>query len=159
MVKLLIVLGSGGHTTEMLRLVDLLGPGHDYHYLIAADDELSVKRIRVSGSVHRVVRPRWKTTRLPMVVLRTLLSAWQALVALGRVRPRAIISTGPGPAVPASLLAKCLGIKVIYIETGSRVFALSASGKILYRFADLFFVQWPELVSLCPRAIYAGRLW
>ena len=159
MAKLLIVLGSGGHTTEMLRLVDLLGPGHDYHYLIAADDELSVKRIRVSGSVHRVVRPRWKTTRLPMVVLRTLLSAWQALVALGRVRPRAIISTGPGPAVPASLLAKCLGIKVIYIETGSRVFALSASGKILYRFADLFFVQWPELVSLCPRAIYAGRLW
>jgi len=113
----------------------------------------------VLGSVHRVVRPRWKSTRLPMVVLRTLLSAWQALVALVRVRPRAIISTGPGPAVPASLLAKCLGIGVIYIETGSRVFALSASGKILYRFADLFFVQWEELLSLHPKAIYAGRLW
>jgi len=129
------------------------------NYLVAADDDLSVKRIRVLGSVHRVVRPRWKSTRLPMVVLRTLLSAWQALVALVRVRPRAIISTGPGPAVPASLLAKCLGIGVIYIETGSRVFALSASGKILYRFADLFFVQWEELLSLHPKAIYAGRLW
>ena len=158
-MKLLIVLGSGGHTTEMLRLVDLLGPQYEYEYLVAADDELSVKRIRVPGHVYQVVRPRWKATGLPMVILRTLLSAWYALVALVRVRPRAIISTGPGPAVPASVLAKCLGIKVIYIETGSRVFALSTSGKILYRFADLFFVQWPELQSLFPKAIYAGRLW
>ena len=91
--------------------------------------------------------------------MRTLLSAAQAMVALVRARPQAVISTGPGPAVPASLLAKLLGVKVIYIETGSRVFTLSASGKILYRFADLFFVQWPELLSLCPKAIYAGRLW
>jgi UDP-N-acetylglucosamine:LPS N-acetylglucosamine transferase len=94
-----------------------------------------------------------------MVVVRTLLSAGQALVALVHIRPHAVVSTGPGPAVPVSLLAKALGIKVVYIETASRVFALSASGRILYRFADLFFVQWPELLSTWPRAIYAGRLW
>ena len=152
------MLGSGGHTKEMLRLVDLLGEGYEYSYLVAADDDLSVQKIRVPGPVYRVVRPRWKDTALPAVILRTLMSTVQALVALLRVRPRAIISTGPGPAVPASLLAKALGVKVIYIETGSRVFALSASGKILYRFADLFFVQWPELLTLCPKAIYAGRL-
>jgi len=105
-----------------------------------------------------VIRPRWKDTPLPMVIIRTLLSAAQALVALVRARPRAIISTGPGPAVPASMLAKLLGIKVIFIETGSRVYALSSSGRILYRFADLFLVQWPELLPLCPKAIYAGRL-
>jgi len=158
MVKLLIVLGSGGHTKEMIRLVNLLGPGYEYRYLVSADDELSVKKIKVPGAVYRVMRPRWKHTSLPVVILRTLVSALQALVALVRIRPQAIISTGPGPAVPASLLAKLLGIKVIYIETGSRVFALSASGKILYRFADLFFVQWPDLLPVCPKAIYAGRL-
>jgi beta-1,4-N-acetylglucosaminyltransferase len=47
---------------------------------------------------------------------------------------------------------------VIYIETGSRVFALSSSGRILYRFADLFFVQWPELLAAYPKAVYEGRL-
>ncbi len=158
-MKLLIVLGSGGHTKEMIRLVDLLGPGYEYCYLVSADDELSVQKIKVPGEVYRVMRPRWKETSLPMVILRTLLSAAQALVTLIRMHPQAIISTGPGPAVPASLLARLLGIRVIYIETGSRIFALSTSGKILYRFADLFFVQWPELLPLCPRAIYAGRLW
>jgi UDP-N-acetylglucosamine:LPS N-acetylglucosamine transferase len=159
MVKLLIVLGSGGHTKEMIRVVDLLGPAYEYSYLVSADDELSVQKIKVPGPVFRVIRPRWKQTSLPIVALRTLVSAWQALVALLCTRPRAIISTGPGPAVPASVLAKLLGVKVIYIETGSRIFALSTSGKILYRIADLFFVQWPELLPICPRAIYAGRLW
>jgi beta-1,4-N-acetylglucosaminyltransferase len=157
-VKLLMVLGSGGHTKEMLRLVELLGPEYEYSYLAAADDELSPKKIKVPGPVYMVVRPRWKDTPLPMVILRTLRCTVQSLGALLRTRPQAIISAGPGPAVPASVLAKLLGIKVIYIETGSRIFALSSSGKILYRFADLFFVQWPELVESCPRAIFAGRL-
>jgi beta-1,4-N-acetylglucosaminyltransferase len=157
--KLMIVLGSGGHTKEMIRVVELLGDGYRYCYLVAADDELSPLKIRVPGPVYRVMRPRWKSTSLLEVVGRTVLCAFQAAGALLRCRPRAVLSTGPGPAVPASLLAKFLGIKVIYIETGSRVFALSASGKILYRFADLFFVQWPELQAQYPKAIYAGRLW
>jgi len=159
MVRLLIVLGSGGHTKEMIRVVELLGPKYEYSYLVSADDALSVQKIKLPGPVYKVIRPRWKHTSLPMSVLRTVWSGLQALWALLHVRPKAIISTGPGPAVPASLLAKLLGIKVVYIETGSRIFALSASGKILYRVADLFFVQWPELLTLCPKAIYAGRLW
>ncbi len=157
-MRILVVLGSGGHTKEMIRLVDLLGHRYAYCFVVAADDELSVQKIKVPGAVYRVLRPRWKDTSMPVVIARTLLSTWQALVALLRSRPHAIISAGPGPAVPASILAKLLGVKVIYIETGSRVFALSSSGKILYRFADLFFVQWPELLERCPKAVYAGRL-
>jgi UDP-N-acetylglucosamine:LPS N-acetylglucosamine transferase len=142
----------------MLRLIDLLGSKYEYAYLVSADDDLSLQRIQVPGPVYRVLRPRWKATPLLRAAVWTLLSTVQALLALLRARPGAIISAGPGPAVPASLLAKLLGIRVIYIETGSRIFSLSSSGKILYRFADLFFVQWPELLPLCPKAIYAGRL-
>ena len=157
-MRLLIVLGSGGHTKEMIRLVDLLGPGYEYCYLVAADDELSIKKIRLPGPVYRVIRPRWKNTSLPVASLRTLWSGLQALWALVHLQPRAILSTGPGVAVPACILSRLLGVKVIYIETGSRIFTLSASGRILYRVADLFFVQWPELLALHPKAVYAGRL-
>ena len=157
-MRLLIVLGSGGHTKEMLRLVDLLGPGYEYGYLICADDELDAQKIKTPGAVYRVIRPRLLNISVLTTALRTLWSAGQAISALWHIRPQAIISTGPGIAVPACVVAKLLGIKVIYIETGSRVFALSTSGKILSRIADLFFVQWEELLSLYPKAIYVGRL-
>lgn len=158
-MRLLVVLGSGGHTKEMIRLVDLLGPGYEYSYLVAANDELSPQKIRIPGPVYKAVRPRWKTASLLVEVVQTVLSALQSLVVLLVVRPRAIISSGPGPAVPVSLLGKLLGVKVIFVETGSRVYELSTSGRILYRWADLFFVQWPDLQSKYPKAIYAGRLW
>jgi len=45
------------------------------------------------------------------------------------------------------------------VETGSRVRALSMTGRIVYRFADLFIVQWPQLQERYPRAVYAGRFW
>jgi UDP-N-acetylglucosamine:LPS N-acetylglucosamine transferase len=61
-------------------------------------------------------------------------------------------------AVPACALARLLGIKVIFVETGSRVTALSLTGRLMYRIANLFFVQWPDLVQRYPKAIYAGRL-
>jgi UDP-N-acetylglucosamine:LPS N-acetylglucosamine transferase len=77
---------------------------------------------------------------------------------LRRVRPAAVLSTGPSVAVPICVLARLTGVRVIFVETGSRVTALSTTGRIMYRVAHLFFVQWPELLHECPRAIYAGRL-
>ncbi|HNT06480.1 MAG TPA: hypothetical protein PKJ21_09930, partial [Anaerolineae bacterium] len=137
---------------------DLLGDHYSYAYIHCADDALSLLKIKNAGPVFSVIRPRMKVMSWPVIVARTLVAGLQSFRALVCFRPRAIISTGPGVAVPACILAKVLGIRVIYIETGSRVFALSSSGRILYRFADLFFVQWPELLAQHPRARYEGRL-
>jgi beta-1,4-N-acetylglucosaminyltransferase len=75
-----------------------------------------------------------------------------------KVRPKAVIGCGPAIAVLASAVGKLLGSVIIFVETGSRVSNLSLSGKLMYRVADQFFVQWPNLQSKYPRAIYAGRL-
>ena len=81
-----------------------------------------------------------------------------AFWVLLRVRPSAILSTGPDIAVPIAILGKVLGSKIIFVETGSRVKTLSMTGRIMYRLADLFFVQWTQLAERLPRAIFAGRL-
>jgi beta-1,4-N-acetylglucosaminyltransferase len=157
-MKLLVVLGEGGHTTEMLNLVDRLGDRYEYHYIIAKQDTLSADRIRIQGPVHHLLRPRCKGTPLPSAVLGTLVNAAQAVPVLLRVRPKAILSAGPAIAVPVAILGKLLGARVIFVETGSRIRTVSITGKIMYRWADLFFVQWPQLKKRLPRAIYAGRL-
>jgi UDP-N-acetylglucosamine:LPS N-acetylglucosamine transferase len=157
-MKLLVVLGEGGHTTEMLNLVDLLGDRYEYHYVVSKQDALSADQIRIHGQVHPLLRPRSKDTSLPIAALRTVVTTFQALRVLLRVRPKGILSTGPAIAVPVAILGKLLGARVIFVETGSRIRTVSMTGKIMYRWADLFFVQWPQLKKRLPRAIYAGRL-
>jgi beta-1,4-N-acetylglucosaminyltransferase len=157
-MKLLVVLGEGGHTTELLRLIDLLGDQYEYHYMVTQEDNLSASRIRHRGPLYSLPRPRGKGTGIVGAVWRTLRAGLQSLPVIWRIQPAAILSTGPAIAVPVSLTGKLLGARIIFIETGSRVTRLSWTGRLVYRWADLFFVQWPQLAEKLPRAIYAGRL-
>ena len=157
-MRLLVVLGEGGHTTELLNLVDLLGDGYDYHYVVSKEDNLSASRIRCPGPIYSLTRPRGKCTGPLHSVFRTLLTGIESLRILLRIRPAAILSTGPAIAVPVSIFGKLFGARIVFVETGSRIKALSLTGRIMYRWADLFFVQWTQLAEKLPRAIYAGRL-
>jgi beta-1,4-N-acetylglucosaminyltransferase len=157
-MRLLIVLGEGGHTKQLLNLVDLLGDVYDYRYVISKEDNLSASHIRYPGPIYRLTRPRGKSTERLGAILRTILAGIQSLWVLLRVHPAAILSAGPAIAVPVSVVGKLLGTRIIFVESSSRVKALSLTGRIMYRWADLFFVQWPQLRENLPRAIYAGRL-
>jgi UDP-N-acetylglucosamine:LPS N-acetylglucosamine transferase len=158
---IMLLLGEGGHTKEMLRLAELLGDEYTYSYTMVQDDEVSAAKITMPGRIYRVIRPRDKAHNAALDTLKTLLCALQAFAILLRARPVAVISTGPSVAVPVFAAAKLLSCRVIFIETGSRLHALSTTGRIVYKYglADVFMVQWQELLAGAPKAIYAGRLW
>jgi beta-1,4-N-acetylglucosaminyltransferase len=162
-LRLLVVLGEGGHTKQMLRLVELLGPGYDFHYIINQGDMLSALRLPFPGPTYALRRPRAKrggrTDSAPRAAWQTFVAMGQAWRVVRRVRPHAVIGAGPSVSVPVSLAGKLHGAKVIHVETASRVHTLSLTGKIMYRVADLFIVQWETLRERYPRAVYAGRLW
>ena len=159
-MHLLVMLGEGGHTKQCLRLVDLLGTSHfRYSYVLVSGDRLSRDRIRVPGPMYRIVRPGntkshplTRLVKLPFCML-------QAAIMLARARPDAVLSTGPGMAVPVSLFARVIGCRVIYVESCSRVRSLSSSGNFMRHIADLFFVQWQDLLPSVPGAVFAGRLY
>jgi len=157
-IKLLVVLGEGGHTAELLNLVSLLGGKYRYHYIMPKDDNLSSKKITIPGPVHRLYRAREKNTKFIDACIKTLIDGIKSFWIILRIKPDAILSCGPAIAVPVSIAGKILGKRVIFVETGSRVNYLSLTGRIMYHYADLFFVQWPQLKKKLPRAIYAGRL-
>lgn len=156
--RMLVVLGEGGHTTELLRLVELLGDRYEYHCLISKEDNLTAERVPTGSRVFRVARPRGKDTGGLVAGLRTFWVGLASLWVLARVRPAAILSTGPAIAVPVSVLGKTFGVQILFVETGSRIRTVSMTGRIMYRWADVFFVQWPQLQEQLPKAIYAGRL-
>ncbi|MDD1775841.1 MAG: hypothetical protein LUP94_00640 [Candidatus Methanomethylicus sp.] len=157
-MKILIILGSGGHTAQMLKLVEMLGDKFDYAYMIGKGDALSEEKIRIKGEICHTRLARKYGENIFMTFLRVAMLSFESFSLILRIKPQAIISAGPGTAVPVSLIGKVLGKKVIFIEDWSRVYQKSGAGKIICKFADLFFIQWPELEKAYPKGIYAGRL-
>jgi len=157
-LKILAILGSGGHTAQMLRLVDMLGTKFDYIYGIGEEDSLSEKKIKIIGKVFYIHAARKHGDNILVTFFKIIRLSVESLVLIAKANPNAIISAGPGIAVPISLIGKVFGKKVIFIEDWSRVYHKSSAGRIVYRFADLFFIQWPELNKVYPKGIFAGRL-
>jgi beta-1,4-N-acetylglucosaminyltransferase len=159
-IHVLVVMGEGGHTKQCLRLIDLLGTtNYRYSYIVVAEDQVTVAKLRVPGAVYRVSRPGSTKSHLLVRLVKLPRCALQSSLAVLRTRPDAVLSTGPGVAVPVCAIAKLLGARIIYVESFSRVRRLSLTGRLLRRLADLFFIQWEELRAVIPRAVYAGRLY
>ena len=83
---------------------------------------------------------------------RTALNLAQSLLVVLRERPALVISTGADVAVPVCILARLLGAKLVFIETGGEL-RPTLSGRLLYPLADLFIVQWQDKLAAFPRAV------
>ena len=172
--KTLVVLGSGGHTAEMLKLLSGVNmPNYSPRtYVVASTDGMSASKVSlfeesVGGSaadVRAIPRARrvgqsWLTT--PLTTLHSIL---RSMTVVCTCKPELVLCNGPGTCIPiclwAFLLKFCFvtNARIVYVESVCRVQHLSLSGLLLYYIADGLLVQWPQLKQKYPRAIYLGRL-
>jgi len=158
---LLVVLGRGGHTEQLLKLIDLLGKGYNYEYVIASEDLVSEKRIKLKGRVFKIINPRRMDDKnIVKVILKFIPSTIQLISVILRSKAKFVVMCGPALCLHISVLSKLTGKKVIFLESWSRVYTKSWAGNAVDKLnlADLFFVQWKEEMKNYPKAIYAGRL-
>nr|GMD08239.1 UDP-N-acetylglucosamine transferase subunit ALG14 homolog [Ipomoea batatas] len=179
----LIVLGSGGHTAEMMNLLSVLQEDRfkPRFYIAAATDNMSLQKARVfedslvqkagtevvgTAQFMQIYRSREVGQSYVTSVATTLIAIAHGLWLMIKIRPEVILCNGPGTCIPICAIAfifKVLGIRwssIFYVESIARVKRLSLSGLLLYKLhmADQLFVQWPQLKSKYPRAHYVGRL-
>ncbi len=154
--KILAVLGSGGHTAQMLKLLNLFGDKYVYEYLINDDD--LVTRKKISGKIYTLPNPRVFNENIFLKIIKTIYGFFKSINILIKSKPYAILSAGPGLTISLFYAAKLLGKKLIFLESWCRVNTKSVSGRFCYPISDLFFIQWKDLKKLYPKAIYAGRL-
>ena len=76
-----------------------------------------------------------------------------------KIKPKYIVTTGTHTAGPMCYLGKLFGSKIIYIETFANRNRKTATGKLIYPIADLFIVQWEEMLELYPKAVYGGAIY
>lgn len=148
-MKFALICSSGGHFYELYSLNDLWASSdHFWVTFPAKDTQCLLKNDRVYFAYY-------PTNRNIKNFLKNLYLSYKIL---SKEKPDVIISTGAGVGVPFVYLGKLLGIKTIFIESLTRIHRLSLSGKLVYFFADHFFVQWPELAKKYKKARYKGKL-
>ena len=152
-----IVSSPGGHLNETLSMVDAF-EGCDV-YLITLDfpnmKDIAFEKVK---KVYRLKLFFDYSIKLGLPVTLFIGTFTMLRIFLAH-RPHMIFSTGSEIALPAFLLGKFIfRAKVVYVECFTRIKTLSLTAKIVYRFSDLFLVQWKELADMYGKARYEGRL-
>jgi beta-1,4-N-acetylglucosaminyltransferase len=106
-------------------------------------------------AAEEVVFAHGPTTRNIPSLLRNLLLAWRTV---HRLKPRVVLTTGAGVAVPFAWIARLRGAKVVYVESLTRIYRPSLSCRLIAPVASRIYGQWPELSEAMPRARFVGSV-
>ncbi len=154
-LKILFVLGSGGHTARGLILSNQVKAKK--YYIVPW--ESNVTKQKVGRNYFSVLSPRFRAKdNVFMTILRTLFLFIHSFIILLIVRPKVVISTGSGLTIPPFLIAGFLRMKTIYIESPSRVYYPSIAGRLLMGKTDLWLSSWPELAKRYDGVEYKGMI-
>ena len=100
-----------------------------------------------------------KKTKVLNVIFKYLFLCLKTIYLYFKIRPKYIVTTGTHTAVPMCYLGKLFSSKIIFIETFANSNTKTLSGRMIYPIANLFVVQWKEMLKLYPKAIYGGSIY
>jgi beta-1,4-N-acetylglucosaminyltransferase len=146
--RILLVASPGGHVLQMMALKPAWEDLECRWVTLEAADTKSLLDPR------DVVFAHGPAARNVPNLFRNLRLAW---TTVRRYKPDVILSTGAALAVPFFVVGRILGVRLVYVESLTRVGRPALSGRLVYPFAHAFFVQWPTS-SRRKRAIYAGSV-
>lgn len=154
--KVLFISSTGGHLEELTQLKSMFDR-YDY-YLITERTKSNLSLMnKYPGRVYYLVYGTYTTLKAKLVYpFKLLFNTIKSFVLYLKIKPEFIISTGAHTAGPMCLIGKIFGSKIIYIETFANSNSKSRTGSLVYKFADLFIVQWEEMLDLYPNAVYGG---
>ena len=151
-LKICFAASSGGHFEQLMMLRPLMEKHDSFVVTEKTAYATDVKGIRTYYMMQ--VNREEKSC-----FLKLLANAWKSLRIYFAEKPDVIICTGVLAMIPMCLICKLFGKKLIFIESFAKVTSPTLTGKLLYRFADQFYVQWPQMLEVYPKAIYVGGIY
>ena len=152
MKKICFTASTGGHFEQLMMLKPLMDKYDSFivtektGYSVIKDD----RKIYYLNQVNRHERT---------FVFNMITNALKSFKIFLREKPDVIISTGALATIPMCIFAKVLKKKVIFIESFAKVTSPTLTGKLIYKFADQFYVQWEQMKEHYPDAICKGGIY
>lgn len=151
MKKIAFIASSGGHLEEISRLKKVADKYDSF--LVTEKSGLESNKF-----CEHVIYVRQMNRKQISFLPKFIVLFIRALFILLKEKPDVIVTTGALIAYPFCLLGKISGKKIVYIESFARVNNASLTGKLVYRFADLFIVQWEDMLKVYDKAVLGGGL-
>ena len=156
MKKVLFISSTGGHLSELLQLSPLFKKYDTY--IITEKDKVSEAEKEKYGEKFYFL-PYGTRAKLFSYIFKYMYLCLKTVYYYIKIRPKVIVTTGTHTAGPMCYLGKIFGSKIIYIETYANQNKKTATGRLIYPIADLFIVQWKEMLKLYPKAVYGGSIY
>jgi len=147
--KLCLVCSSGGHFEQLYSLKEFWSEFDRFWITFPSRDK------NILLNEEEVYFGYFPTNRSIKNLLKNF---FFAIKIIYKTKPDFIISTGAGICVPFFYAGKLLKVKLIFIESLTRVDDLSLTGRMVYPISDIFLVQWPELSKKYKKAAFKGSV-
>ena len=152
MVKICFISSSGGHFEQLMMLKPLM----DKYKSFIVTEKTNYK---VSGCNRTIYYLDQVNRNEKLFVLKMIKNSLKTLKIFIKEKPDVIITTGVLSAIPMCIIGKIFRKKLIYIESFAKVNTPTLTGKLIYKFADQFYVQWKPMLKFYPKAIYLGGIY
>ena len=154
--NVLFISSTGGHLDELMQLRPMFKK-YDYHIIT----EKTKSNLKLKNEYKDRIGFLVYGTKRNMLTypFKLLYNCFKSLYFYIKFHPDYIITTGTHTAGPMCCIGKILGSKIIYIETFANITTNTSTGKLIYRFADHFIVQWSSMNKLYPKAIVGGWIY
>lgn len=152
MVKICFISSSGGHFEQLMMLKPLM----DKYKSFIVTEKTNYK---VSGGNRTIYYLDQVNRNEKLFVLKMIKNSLITLKIFIKEKPDVIITTGVLSAIPMCIIGKIFRKKLIYIESFAKVNTPTLTGKLIYKFADQFYVQWRDMLKIYPEAIYRGGIY
>lgn len=155
--KVMFISSTGGHLNEMLMLSPMF---KKYPFMLITENTKSNKGLKEQyGS--RTVKYLVYGTRKKMLTypFKLCINCFKSLYYFIKFRPDFVLTTGAHTAGPMCCIAHIFKKKVIYIETFANSETKTVTGSLVYKFADLFIVQWESMLKVYENATFGGWIY
>lgn len=154
--KVLFISSNGGHLSELMQLKSLF-KRFDYHIVTEKAKSNEYLQEEYNEKITFLV---YGTKKNPFTYFFiALFNFIKSLIIFFKQKPDVVVTTGTHTAVPMCYIAKAFRKKVIYIETFANRNTKTVAGNLVYPIADVFVVQWEEMLEKYPKAEYWGWIY
>lgn len=148
----LAISSNGGHLLQLFQLRESLKVNDSQIIWVTflKGDATSLLKGETTIAAH------YPTNRNLLNLFLNFILAWKLI---WKYKPRLLISTGAGVAIPFFLVGVIARIPRVFVESFARTETPSATGRVCYRLSTHFFYQWPKLKAYYPKGVFGGSVY